>query len=138
MKKVSFSIDRAGSGTLTEKVVRELRRRIADGILRPGDRLPSRDALARELGVSEFVVRRAFVELAADRLIAGRPRIGHVVLDAGAVRRESLVLDVSTENFGSFASRVSTAEICCCASKTRIAPVSYRAQRSIYWRRWTG
>ena len=110
MKKVSFSIDRAGPGTLTEKVVRELRRRIADGALRPGDRLPSRDVLAKELGVSEFVVRRAFVELAADRLIAGRPRIGHVVLDAGAVRRESLVLDVSTENFGSFASRVSTAE----------------------------
>lgn len=97
-------------GTLTGQVVNELRRRIADGSLRPGDRLPSRDVLAKELGVSEFVVRRAFVELTADRLIVGRPRTGHVVLDAGSVLREKLVLDVSTENFGSFASRVSTAE----------------------------
>ena len=110
MKDVAFSIDRATPGTLAGKVVGELRRRIADGTLRPGDRLPSRDVLADELGVSEFVVRRAFAELAADRLIAGRPRVGHVVLDAEAVRRERLVLDVSTENFGSFASRVSTAE----------------------------
>lgn len=110
MKGAEFSIDRAASGTLVGKVVDELRKRIADGTLRPGDKLPSRDALAKKLGVSEFVVRRAFVELAADRLIAGRPRVGHVVLDAGAIRRERLVLDVSTENFGSFASRISTEE----------------------------
>ncbi|MBR2838306.1 MAG: hypothetical protein IKE55_05975 [Kiritimatiellae bacterium] len=32
------------------------------------------------------------------------------MLDVGAVRRERIVLDVSTENFGSFSSRVSTAE----------------------------
>ena len=105
-----FSIDRSTPGTLVGKVVEELRRRMADGTLRPGDRLPSRDVLAARLGVSEFVVRRAFAELAADRLIAGRPRVGHVVLDACAVRRERLVLDVSTENFGSYASRVSTVE----------------------------
>ena len=110
MEKVPFCIDRAVPGTLTGKVERELRDRIADGSLRPGDRLPSRDALAKALGVSEFVVRRAFAELVADRLIAGRPRIGHVVLDGGTVCRERLVLDVSTENFGSFASRVSTVE----------------------------
>ena len=105
-----FCIDRTEPGTLTGKVVRELNDRIAGGILQAGDRLPSRSALAKELGVSEFVVRRAFAELVADRVIVGRPRVGHVVLDAGAVRRERLVLDVSTENFGSFASRVSTAE----------------------------
>ena len=83
-----FSINRTVPGTLTGKVVRELRKLIADGALRPGDRLPSRDALAREFGVSEFVVRRAFAELAADRLIVGRPRVGHVVLDVGMIRRE--------------------------------------------------
>ena len=105
-----YNIDRAEPGTLTGKVVHALRKQIADGALLPGDRLPSRDMLAKELGVSEFVVRRALVELVADKLIVGRPRIGHVVLDAGAVRREKLVLDVSTENFGSFASRISTAE----------------------------
>ncbi|MBR2838307.1 MAG: GntR family transcriptional regulator [Kiritimatiellae bacterium] len=55
---------------MTGKVVRELHRRIADGVLRPGDRLPSRGALSEKLGVSEFVVRRAFAEFAADRLIA--------------------------------------------------------------------
>ena len=105
-----FSIDRTTPGTLTGQVAMGLRRRIADGTLCPGDRLPSRDTLAKELGVSEFVVRRALAELVADKLIVGRSRIGHVVLDAGAVRRERLVLDVSTENLGSFASRISTAE----------------------------
>lgn len=97
-------------GTLMEQVARVLRQRIVDGVLRPGDRLPPRDMLAKELGVSEFVVRRALIELVADKLIIGRPRVGHVVLAAGAVQRERLVLDVSTENFGSFASRISTAE----------------------------
>lgn len=105
-----FSIDRSVPGSLASKVVRELRKCLSDGTLRPGDKLPPRDALAKELGVSEFVVRRAFAELAADRLIAGRPRVGHIVLDVGALHRERHVLDVSTENFGSFASRVSTAE----------------------------
>jgi DNA-binding FadR family transcriptional regulator len=63
LKGAEFSIDRTASGTLVGKVVDELRRRIADGTLRPGDKLPSRDALAKKLGVSEFVVRRAFAEL---------------------------------------------------------------------------
>ena len=110
MNDVSFTIDRTTPGTLVGKVAAELRGRIADGTLRPGDSLPSRDVLANELGVSEFVVRRAFAELAAERLIVGRPRVGHIVLDAVSVRRERVVLDVSTENFGTFASRVSTAE----------------------------
>ena len=105
-----FSIDRTIPGTLTEKVAWGLRRHIADGTLRPGDRLPSRDVLAKEFGVSEFVVRRALSELVADKLIAGRPRIGHIVLDTGVLCRERIVIDVSTENFGSFASRISTAE----------------------------
>ena len=111
MGKVSLSIDWTMPGTLTEKVVRELRRRIADGILRPGDRLPSRDALARELGVSEFVVRAALKRLVADRFLSVRPGRGHAV-EALSERSAAgaLVLDVNIEPWYSFAPSVSLFE----------------------------
>ena len=56
-----YNIDRAESGTLAGKVVHALRKQIAEGALRPGDRLPSRDKLARVFGVSEFVLHHSLV-----------------------------------------------------------------------------
>ena len=124
-----FSIDageRSSGRTLTSIVVGRIRKLISSGALRTGERLPSREVLASKFGVSEFVVRRALAELSADRLIAGRPRIGHVVLRRGAMPKERLVIDVSTENFGSYASRVSTAESFRALSKRgyRVVPVT--------------
>ena len=57
--------------------------------------------------MSECVVRAALRDLASDRLVAGKPRRGHVVLAVPQERRQMLVLDIETANLGSFCSRIS-------------------------------
>lgn len=57
-----------------------IRARIADGTWRPGDRLPSRTALGRELGgIGENVVRRAQELLVHEGLLEGRAGSGTYV-----------------------------------------------------------
>lgn len=72
--------------------------------------MPSRDVLARVLGVSEFVVRAACSELAADGLICGKPRRGYAVLKDDVRVERRVVLDVHTESYGSYSSSVSRIE----------------------------
>lgn len=111
MKLPDFAIDLAARESLTEQVASGLRKLIAAGYYRVGDRLPSRRPLASHLGVSEFVVRAAFAELAADHLVGGHSGGGFRVLNESCDTRDSrLVLDVSTENVGSYSSCVNRVE----------------------------
>ncbi|BAS26781.1 GntR family transcriptional regulator [Limnochorda pilosa] len=57
----------------------ELERRIRSGLLQPGDRLPSEQELAAELGVSQATAKHAIISLAADGLVSRRPGRGTVV-----------------------------------------------------------
>ncbi len=52
---------------------------IADGTLRPGDRLPTVRRLAGDLGIAPNTVARAYRELEADGLLEGRGRAGTFV-----------------------------------------------------------
>lgn len=56
-----------------------LRRRIVEGRLQPGDRLPTRDDLCSELSVSKITVQRALEQLATDGLVIARGRAGTFV-----------------------------------------------------------
>ncbi|TRZ99396.1 MAG: FadR family transcriptional regulator [Rhodocyclaceae bacterium] len=67
---------------LSEKVSGELRRRIALGELKRGDRLPTEKALGEAFGVSRAVVREAVAGLKADGLIETRQGSGAFVVDA--------------------------------------------------------
>jgi GntR family transcriptional regulator len=51
------------------KITEDLRRRILDGRLKPGDRLPSETDLVREYGVSRWTVREALAVLTQDGLV---------------------------------------------------------------------
>jgi LacI family transcriptional regulator len=53
---------------------------IADGRLRPGDRLPAVRELARQLGVNVNTVRAAYSRLAGDGLVETRHGVGTLVL----------------------------------------------------------
>jgi len=64
---------------LYEKVAAQIRRRIIDGDLQPGDRLPSEYALAKEFGVSRTVVREAMQSLRDQQLVIVKQGIGTVV-----------------------------------------------------------
>lgn len=59
--------------TLSEHIAHELRRLVAEGQLRPGDRLPPERELARLFGVSRVSVREALKTLASWNLLERRP-----------------------------------------------------------------
>jgi len=62
-------------------LVREMRRRIMVGDFLPGTRLPVRQEIGREFGVSEFTVQRALDYLKRDGFIRAEPRQGIYVSD---------------------------------------------------------
>lgn len=66
--------------TLTAKVVQALSDRIAAGTLKPGDRLPTEQALVGEFGVSRTVVREAISSLKAGGLVTSRQGVGAFVV----------------------------------------------------------
>jgi DNA-binding GntR family transcriptional regulator len=61
-----------------EAVLSELRRRLAAGILRPGEKVPPEE-LARELGVSRIPIREALKILEGEGQIVYEPRRGFFV-----------------------------------------------------------
>lgn len=85
-------VDREEATELHEQVAAELRRAIADGEAKPGERLPPARDLAAVLGVNTNTVLRALRELRDERLlefrrgrgvtVAGTPELGVVVAGA--------------------------------------------------------
>src|SRR6476619_3934210 len=59
----------AMSRNLTADLASDLRRRIVDGVLAPGAKLPSENTLISEFGVSRTVVRSALTRLQAEGLV---------------------------------------------------------------------
>ncbi len=53
----------SGSAPLYQQLANRLRQQIASGVFRPGDRLPSEDALCEEYGISRITVRAALDQL---------------------------------------------------------------------------
>jgi DNA-binding LacI/PurR family transcriptional regulator len=62
---------------------------IADGVLRPGDRLPPVRGLARDLGASVNTVRAAYARLEDDGLVHTRHGVGTIVA-TGSVERPAV------------------------------------------------
>ncbi|MFG2982727.1 TetR/AcrR family transcriptional regulator C-terminal domain-containing protein [Streptomyces sp. NPDC048258] len=61
------------------RIVGAIRRRIADGELAPGDRVPSTRQIAGEWGVALATATKALTTLRLEGLVEARPRIGTVV-----------------------------------------------------------
>ncbi|MDL5206114.1 TetR/AcrR family transcriptional regulator C-terminal domain-containing protein [Streptomyces sp. ALI-76-A] len=83
------------------RIVAAIRRRIADGELAPGDRVPSTRQIAGEWGVALATATKALTTLRLEGLVHARPRIGTVVAGtapaASARRRPSPVPDPEQE-----------------------------------------
>ena len=78
--RIPFEINRHSGVGLVDQVVDGFRTAIRSGLIPSGTRLPSREDVARALGVSVRVSRAAFARLAAESLVSIRPRIGCEVL----------------------------------------------------------
>jgi GntR family transcriptional regulator len=84
---LGVTIDRADPTDLYEQVAGEIRRAIADGEAKAGDRLPPAKDLAAVLGVNANTVLRALrllrddgiLEFRRGRGVAGSPELGAVV-----------------------------------------------------------
>ncbi|WP_224823863.1 FadR/GntR family transcriptional regulator [Cognatishimia sp. MH4019] len=77
---------------LSSAVVRQIEKLILQGILRPGERLPSERELAEKLGVSRPSLREAVAELQEKGLLASRAGAGIFVADVlGSAFSEGLV-----------------------------------------------
>jgi DNA-binding transcriptional regulator YhcF (GntR family) len=67
------------------RIVAEIRRRITDGELGPGDRTPSTRQIAREWGVALATATKALTTLRLEGLVEARPRTGTVVAGTAPV-----------------------------------------------------
>ncbi|MGW1782580.1 MocR-like pyridoxine biosynthesis transcription factor PdxR [Streptomyces sp. NPDC002143] len=85
---LQLDIGQAPSGGRTAWLADRLRSAIADGRLPVGTRLPASRVLAEELRVTRGVVTEAYRRLAESGQIAGRGRLGTVVVAAPAAPRE--------------------------------------------------
>ncbi|WDZ86699.1 GntR family transcriptional regulator [Micromonospora cathayae] len=63
------------------QVARDIREKIRSGELKPGDQLPSFNALCKQYEVSNTVIRTAMIVLKSEGLIDGRQGKGVYVTD---------------------------------------------------------
>ncbi|TMR89823.1 TetR/AcrR family transcriptional regulator C-terminal domain-containing protein [Nonomuraea basaltis] len=63
------------------RIVADIKRRIADGKLRPGERVPSTRQLARDWGVALATAAKALTLLAQEGVVVAEPRVGTVVAE---------------------------------------------------------
>ncbi|MEV5240338.1 TetR/AcrR family transcriptional regulator C-terminal domain-containing protein [Streptomyces cinnamoneus] len=66
------------------RIAAELRQRIADGELTPGDRVPSTRQIAREWNVALATATKVLTTLRQEGLVRAQPRVGTVVAGPGA------------------------------------------------------
>jgi GntR family transcriptional regulator len=85
-----FKIDRTDPMLLHDQVAAEIRRAIADGEAKPGEKLPPARDLAAVLGVNTNTALRALRTLREEGLLEFRR--GHGITVTGAAPRKSAVL----------------------------------------------
>ncbi len=69
MEKITREIPTAKVRTASEQVADQLRALILEGYFKPGDKLPSQEALCKEFGVGRSTIREGIQSLSADGLI---------------------------------------------------------------------
>jgi GntR family transcriptional regulator / MocR family aminotransferase len=79
--------DRRAAGPYYKQIYESYRAAILDGRLRPGQRLPSTRAMARELGISRLPVLNAFDQLLHEGFVKGRVGAGTYV--SSSILRET-------------------------------------------------
>lgn len=82
-----IAIDPASPVQLADQVARSVRAGIADGSVRPGDRLPPARQAAEALGIGLHTVLRGYQQLRDEGLVELRRGRGAIVTDAGNALR---------------------------------------------------
>ena len=80
---LTYALNRTARESLYEQLYRALRLAIESGALGAGDRLPSKRAFAKHLGVSVVTVEGAYDQLVAEGYVRAVPRSGFYVQEIG-------------------------------------------------------
>lgn len=81
---LTYSFADRGNASLYEHLYRCIRADIERGVIAAGEKLPSKRALARHLGVSLITVEGAYSQLMAEGYVTSEPRRGYYACDLGA------------------------------------------------------
>lgn len=81
---LTYSFADRGDLSLYEYLYRSIRSDIERGVVAAGEKLPSKRALARHLGVSLITVEGAYSQLMAEGYVMSEPRRGYYACDLGA------------------------------------------------------
>ena len=75
-----------------KQVTDQIKDAVADGTLKPEDKLPSIREMARELKISEITIKRAYADLESEGFILTRSGLGSFVADINLdkLRRQKL------------------------------------------------
>ncbi|MDI6101249.1 TetR/AcrR family transcriptional regulator C-terminal domain-containing protein [Actinoplanes sp. NEAU-A12] len=111
-----------------QRIVADIRRRIEDGSLRPGDRVPSARAITRDWGVAVATATKAHAALREAGLTVARPGVGTVVAGPAPPRDTDLSRDRVVAEAIAIADRDGLAEL----SMRRIATGLNVATMSLY------
>lgn len=88
-------VDPADGLPIYDQVVRQIKFAVAQGVLKPGNRVPSVRELARELAINPNTVARAYQQLQADGVLVNVRGLGLEVradaIDACCAERRRLV-----------------------------------------------
>ncbi|MBA9005184.1 GntR family transcriptional regulator [Thermomonospora cellulosilytica] len=93
-----------------QQIVEDIRRRIAEGELAPGDRVPSTRQIAMKWGVALATAAKALAALSHEGLVEARPRSGTVVADRGHRRRPAGEHGLTRERIVAAAMEIADAE----------------------------
>lgn len=78
---LTYSFADIGSDTLYEHLYKCIKNDILQGILRPGDKLPSKRTFAKNLNISTITIENAYSQLLAEGYIYSIPKKGYFVAD---------------------------------------------------------
>ena len=85
---MDISIDKGSKNPLYAQIRDTIENEIRQGLLHPGERLPTVSALAKEIGVTQATIRRAFEDLTKNGLIISHVGRGTFINDPSAPDRE--------------------------------------------------
>lgn len=94
---LTYALNRTVRESLYEQLYRALRFDIESGALGAGDRLPSKRAFAKHLGVSVVTVEGAYDQLVAEGYVRAVPRSGFYVQEIGPNLASSSRISTSAE-----------------------------------------
>lgn len=84
---LSYDMDKRGNASRYDYLYRRIRHDIAHGNILPDEKLPSKRALARNLGVSVITVEAAYAQLVAEGYVRAEERRGYFACELSPVAR---------------------------------------------------